>query len=230
MYAAVDGDGVYQFVNGGVTWAKLPGSPVHPLRFAARGGTLYVTHSGGVGVRDANASAWRDITLDAALNDYNGISINPRNLREMVVSRGSTDKSVPVFFLSGDSGATWTPKLFTITNNMPWYGGYNNTLPSVAAIEFDPFTDGRVWLTNWFATYRAENIRAAPNCRGTVRARARGSGGIRAGTAIRVRRGRQPTSVVGRRRCGRFRAHGGLRRVPETGTRRGTGAVALGHV
>lgn len=161
VYATVDGDGIYRSTNSGLAWAKLAGSPAHSLNTVAVGGTLYATHDKGVLKRTAEQTAWQNITPDNRTDEFNGLALNPRNPAEIMVARGSTDKSTPIFWLSKNGGASWTAKPFVITDNeLSWAGGYNDSLPSVAGLAFDPFTTGRVWFTNWFATYRTDDVSA----------------------------------------------------------------------
>ena len=154
--AAAFGDGVYQSRDDGLTWRKTTGSPTEVERLAtASDGALYATHAHGVG--KYAGGQWTDITPPGIGLAFNGISVDPRDGRDLLAAAQSDHLRL---FRSRDGGAIWTEKKTVTYSSVPWYSGYMKQLPSVAGLAFDPCVPGRVWLTDWYAVYRTEDIDA----------------------------------------------------------------------
>lgn len=157
VYAAAFGDGVYKSTDDGLTWRKTTGSPAQVERLAtASDGALYATHARGVG--KYFDGQWADITPPGVGKAFNGLSVDPRDPRDLLTTVQADRLRL---FRSRDGGATWTEKKTVTHSSVPWYSGYMKQLPSVAGLTFDPCVPGRVWLTDWYAAYRTEDIDAA---------------------------------------------------------------------
>ncbi len=160
--AAAFGDGVYQSSDDGVTWRKTGGGPAEVERLAASpGGAVYATHAHGVG--KYVGGTWADVTPPDSLNGagkaFNGLSVNPRDPRDLLVCVAS-DRLL--LFRSRDGGATWAEEKTQTRSSVPWYSGFMRQIANTAGLAFDPVVPGRVWLSDWYATYRTEDINAAP--------------------------------------------------------------------
>ncbi len=157
VYAAAFGDGVYQSTDDGRTWQKTAGSPAQVERLAAASdGALYATHAQGVG-KYFNGQ-WTDITPPGVGKAFNGLSVDPRDPRDLLTAVQADRLRL---FRSRDGGATWTEKKTVTRSSVPWYSSGMKQIQYVAGLAFDPCVPGSVWLTDWYATYRTEDIDAA---------------------------------------------------------------------
>lgn len=156
VYANAYGDGLYASADLGDTWRKLPDSPEQIHRIAiASNGTLYATLDDEGGVSKYVDGNWTTITPEPFESGFCGLSINPANPDELLVSQDQTERTV--IYHSTDGGATWTKKKASINNTVPWWPRrfFAN---HVAAIEFDPNVPNRVWFTDWFGVWRTDEI------------------------------------------------------------------------
>ena len=156
--AAAFGDGVYESVDDGLTWYKTLGGPAQVERLAASpDGALYATHAHGVG--KYVVGAWADVTPPKIANAFGGVSVNPRDPNDVLVAAQSDHLRL---FRSRDGGAAWAEKKTETRSSVPWYSDGMKRIQYVAGLTFDPCVTGRVWLSDWYATYRAEDIDATP--------------------------------------------------------------------
>ncbi|KYC39252.1 hypothetical protein WA1_31415 [Scytonema hofmannii PCC 7110] len=159
VYAVAYEDGIYKSTDTGVTWTKVAASPSKVHRIAiASSDVLLVTHSSGVS--QLTNSRWIDITPFNNKLPFNAISINPNNSQEVLVST-FVEKETKIYH-SLDGGMTWKEQQRKANNTVPWWSNYITSNPSVAAIEFDPKVASKVWLTDWYGIWQAENINAKP--------------------------------------------------------------------
>jgi len=167
IYAGVEGSGVWRTLNGGTSWAMIPGSPGngdgnHPIRGQVVAGKLITTWTAG-GILDAAASgggAWRwDGTA------WTQLMSNTRRCAIAATSNGSDlvlggfDTS-PTFLSRSLNGGSFT----TITLSSPSVPGW---WPSFypygwgAGAAFDPRRPGELWYTDGFGPYRIRNFGTA---------------------------------------------------------------------
>ncbi|MEO0854092.1 MAG: hypothetical protein AAFY15_11420, partial [Cyanobacteria bacterium J06648_11] len=165
-YAAAYGDGIYQSDDGSSTWVKLSGSPARPHRIALASlptATLYVTHTAGVmRYRDR---VWTDITpLQPATAAFNALAIDPFDPERLLAvydqfhERHDPRRRV---FVSKNGGTSWRATLPQVEVQVPWWLA-RAWADSTAAIAFDPHARDRVWLTDWWGAWLAEDIEASP--------------------------------------------------------------------
>jgi xyloglucan-specific exo-beta-1,4-glucanase len=159
VYISAYGDGIYQSTDAGISWSKIVGSPAQAMKLSvAQDRTLYVTSAASPGVSKYVNTVWQDITpKEQASSVFNGLSVHPRNPQEVLVSEGETGSTK--IFHSHDGGVTWVEKRSIINNTVPWSSN-NFFSDHTAAIQFDPQVPNRVWLTEWFAVWRTDNINA----------------------------------------------------------------------
>jgi len=157
-YAAAFGSGVSESQDDGLTWHKTAAGPAEVERLAASpDGALYATHAHGIA--KYVGGSWVDITPPAVANAFGGISVNPRDPMDILAT---TQTDHLRLFRSRDAGATWAEKKTQTRSSVPWYSGGMKRIQYVAGLAFDPSVTGRVWLTDWYATYRTEDISADP--------------------------------------------------------------------
>lgn len=157
--AAAFGDGVYESGDDGLTWRKTAGGPAEVERMAASpDGALYATHAHGVG--KYVGGAWADVTPPPNVGKaFGGLTVNPRDPRDLLTTAQTDHLRL---FRSRDGGAAWAEKKTETRSSVPWYSDGMKKIQYVAGLTFDPSVAGRVWLSDWYATYRTENIDADP--------------------------------------------------------------------
>ncbi|HAT12183.1 MAG TPA: hypothetical protein DCS97_16735 [Planctomycetes bacterium] len=167
IYAGVEGSGIWRTLNGGTTWAMIPGSPgngdgFHPIRGQVVAGKLITTWTAG-GILDANASgggAWR---WDGSA--WTQLMSNTRRCAIAATTDGSElvlggFDTTPTFLSRSLNGGTFT----TITLSSPSVPGW---WPSFypygwgAGAAFDPRRPGELWYTDGFGPYRIRNLGTA---------------------------------------------------------------------
>ncbi len=158
-YAAAFGDGVYESRDDGQTWRKTVGGSAEVERLAASpDGALYAAHAHGVG--KYAVGQWADVTPPPnAGTGFGGLAINPRDSRDLLTTAQADHLRL---FRSRDGGATWAEKKTETRSSVSWYSDGMKRIQYIAGLAFDPCVAGRVWLSDWYATYRTENIDAAP--------------------------------------------------------------------
>ena len=162
VYANAYGDGIYQSTDMGVNWSKIAGSPLQANRMVfASNGVLYVTHTSGVSKYENGV--WINITPPNAKTGFNALSVDPNNPNHvLIVYELYAQNSDPYrIFQSTNGGATWQLKTRILKPQVPWWPEWYFA-SATSAIEFDPKIAGRVWLTDWYGTWRTENINAEP--------------------------------------------------------------------
>lgn len=158
VFAAAFGDGVYRSDDYGKTWAGTAASPAQVLRFAAASdGAVFATHEKGI-AKYADGR-WSDVTPAGASGSFAGVSANPRDPRDVIAT---AQKDRLHLYRSRDGGATWTKKNYAVDSSVPWYPGHMKQIQYVSGLTFDPHVPGRIWLTDWYATYFADDINADP--------------------------------------------------------------------
>ncbi|WP_341529391.1 hypothetical protein WKK05_08840 [Nostoc sp. UHCC 0302] len=160
VYANAYGDGIYKSTNAGVTWSKIPESPSQVNRMAlANDDVLYITHTSGVS-KYANG-IWSDITPNNTKTKFNALSVDPNNSNHVLIvyDQYICTKNDTSIFQSTNGGATWQQKKHTLKPQVPWWPEWYFA-SATSAIEFDPKTPGKVWLTDWFGTWQTDNINA----------------------------------------------------------------------
>lgn len=159
VYAAAFGDGVYRSDDYGETWKGTAGSPAEVLRLAATPeGVVFATHE--KGIARWVGEQWGDVTpAGASGSSFAGLSVNPRDGREVIAT---AQKDHLNLYRSRDGGATWTKKNYAVESSVPWYPGHMKQIQYTSGLTFDPQVPGRIWLTDWYATYFADDINADP--------------------------------------------------------------------
>ncbi len=162
VYAYVDGDGLYQSRDGGTTWSAMARSPQQVMRMAiARDGTLYTVGYKSPQVSKFANDTWTDISPDPRQKDavFSAIALNPQNPQDILISRG--EKPNPEMYRSPDGGKTWKQLSRQTRSTVPWWTDFMRKTAWIAALEFDPYHQDRVWFVDWYGIWRTEQINAA---------------------------------------------------------------------
>uniref|UniRef100_A0A0C1NFI3 BNR/Asp-box repeat-containing protein n=1 Tax=Tolypothrix bouteillei VB521301 TaxID=1479485 RepID=A0A0C1NFI3_9CYAN len=159
VYAVAYEDAIYKSTDTGKSWTKIANSPSKVNRIAiASSDILYVTHSSGVS--QLKNGSWNNITPFNSKLAFNGITLNPNNFQEILVST-FVDKGTKIYH-SSDGGRIWQEQKRKANNTVPWWNEDMISHGSVAAIEFDPHVASRVWLTDWYGIWQTENTNTKP--------------------------------------------------------------------
>ncbi|MFD2332580.1 sugar-binding protein [Cohnella sp. GCM10020058] len=160
IYAGAKGKGVYRSLDGGATWALMSGSPTGFSRaVVASNGTLYVSCDASV-VKFAGG-AWTTITPPTT-GKYVGISVDPTN-PNIVMTAIQNGSSFPApIYRSTNGGASWSQITFVKHPDVPWWTG-NWFAAAISSLTIDPVHPNRVWFTDFFGTWRTDDITATPS-------------------------------------------------------------------
>lgn len=157
-YVSVMGVGIYYSSDGINDWKLLPNSPkrVQRMDTCADGSLIVSEHSG---VYRYDGTSWSDISPDGK-KWYGAVSVNPYNSNIIIVSQYDYKLNLP-FWLSRDGGKTWEEihKKSVLQGSVPW-APKNHFASATASLIFDPHYSNRVWMVDWYATWRTEDITA----------------------------------------------------------------------
>ena len=158
-FASVPGYGVFATEDDGSSWHMTSNSPKSVERLvAASDGTILASADNGV-YRYASNS-WSNITPPAGTaTRYCGISVDPRSPNDVIVA---TQSDTLQLFHSINGGTTWSNVALRIESSVPWYSPSMLQVQQSAGLAFDPLVPGRVWLSDWYATYRCDDLSQSP--------------------------------------------------------------------
>lgn len=176
--ASTVGSSLYRSLDGGATWAAVPGQPTgvmpHHADFGVVSGTrhLFLAYSNGLGPNGVTAGsvwrmnldsgAWTNITPVSGSWGYAGLCVdrtNPGTLITSTVDRwGPRDE----IYRSVDGGGTWTPVLQTGTldhTQAPWAAA--STPHWTTDVKIDPFDPARAMFVTGYGIFETRNLGAA---------------------------------------------------------------------
>ncbi len=162
VYVGVKGAGLFRSTDAGLSWSAMAGSPPTPHRIALdAGGVLFVTATNGA--FKLVGSTWVDISPQAnGPHSYNGLSAHPSIPGRVLVTRYWSGFN-NFIYLSNDGGSSWThlnPSASEVNQekyDVLWAPS-GHFASAVSSITFDPHQPSRVWMTDWYATWRAPDI------------------------------------------------------------------------
>jgi xyloglucan-specific exo-beta-1,4-glucanase len=143
--------------DGGTTWNDFGAPVLKPNRMTSTAdGQLLVTHANGVHRHDG--TGWTAITPSGVEQGIQCIAADPRDPRRLIAAERISHKAR--LFRSDDGGISW--RVFTPAKHQArsWWPGWH-WVSSPFAVTFDPQHPGRIWLTDWYAAYRCDDIDAA---------------------------------------------------------------------
>lgn len=156
IYAGLPGTGVIMTDDAGTTWKLLKGSPADPMRAIIHpDGTLWITHSEGVAAY--SKGRWTDRTPLGNKDTYCAIGVHP--LKPEIMMTGVRKGLESALYISRDAGQTWRELQYHRKPNVPWWPE-KYWAAATSAILFDPVVPHRVWYTDWYGTWRTEDITA----------------------------------------------------------------------
>lgn len=134
--------------------------PLTPRRAVlADGGTLYVTYESGV-TKFANG-VWTDIS-PPAVGRYNGITVDPTNPNIVMTAIEDGANTPAPIYGSTNGGVNWSQITFVKHQNVPWWTS-NWFAANTSTLTIDPHFPNRVWLTDFYGTWRTDDITASPS-------------------------------------------------------------------
>ncbi len=159
VYLSAYGDGIYHSHDAGLTWRKMPGSPVHGMKMVVSGDrSVYVTSDTSPGVTKYVDGVWQEITPSGYQGQvFNALSVHPDYPEQVIVALG--EMSNGEIFYSANGGKTWQKKSARSQANATiswWHEYFFNDHTS--AVIFDPHHPQRVWLSDWFGVWRTDNF------------------------------------------------------------------------
>ncbi|OIR15064.1 xyloglucanase Xgh74A precursor [mine drainage metagenome] len=157
------GSPLYKTEDGGTTWTVMTGSPVSANHAAiTTTGVLYVTSDTGLYEYSGGASGTWSTISPVASSAYGAVAVDPFNNSNIIVSQ-KTGFQFPLW-RSTDGGATW-PYVSgsgneSLTFNPSWFGS-TWFRANTSTLAFDPFHQGTVWTSDYFAPWRTTNMFAS---------------------------------------------------------------------
>jgi len=163
IYAGVANGGFHRSDDGGVSWKAIGGpSDMSRAAFGARSG-LYASGKEGVFRYDPVSGNWSDISPRPGAKDWCAIAVAPSDPQVVLAAEYDYSFGTP-FWLSRDGGQTW--RELTQANggviarsDVPWHPS-EWFASATSCFAFDPTDANRVWFTDWYATWRSDNLLA----------------------------------------------------------------------
>jgi xyloglucan-specific exo-beta-1,4-glucanase len=157
LWIASAQNGVLESRDDGTTWTALGGVVEHANRLCATAdGHLIAVHDNGVHRRDGDI--WTAITPPDAPKGIQTVCSDPRDPRRLFAAERISHNAR--IFRSDDGGATWRIFASARQPSAAWWPQHH-WVSSPFAIAFDPQRPGRLWLTDWYAAYRCDDVDAA---------------------------------------------------------------------
>jgi hypothetical protein len=156
VVAASFGQGVYLSTDHAATFSAIAGSPTDVMRIAvAKDSTLVATCESGVS-RHA-AGAWTKLSPTAP-RGFDALAVDPTNPKHILVA--ANQQWTTSILRSTDGGDTFAPIKVAKHATVPWWPSafFANAASSML---FDPSDPKRVWESDWFGVWRADDITLA---------------------------------------------------------------------
>jgi VCBS repeat-containing protein len=159
-YAAVDGSAVYTSADQGATWTSIGGSNnVQDMEIGP---------DGGVYIADGNIDRYLNgswSTIKGGRPEWDTVAVDPNDANH-VAAYGSFGHKGPD--ITWDGGANWSGTSRRTTSDITWQQAYfpesGNTWMSCGKIVWDPFVPDRLWYSEGFGCWRADNAGADRIC------------------------------------------------------------------
>ena len=185
--AATSGETLYRSIDGGTTWAPVPGGPagLMPVQGALDGsGNLVLTYANGLGPTNITAGAvykltpastsWNNITPVTPSGGlpfgYGGLAVDARNPNTIVVSTINRSSTGDDLYKSSDGGKTWTGLNANSTHAAPanpwvtaYYGGSlaGKMGHWISDIDIDPFDSNHIMYNTGYGLWESNNLGSA---------------------------------------------------------------------
>ncbi len=96
-----------------------------------------------------------------AAPEHNAVSVDPTDPRHLVAATAVAGFNNPIV-RSTDGGETWAKVPYVRNNTVPWWPDYYWSA-STATLTIDPFHPDRVWYTDWYGSWRTDDITEDPS-------------------------------------------------------------------
>ncbi len=174
--AADTSKSIYVSEDAGKSWKAVVGQPkkLMGIRNDVVKGFLYVTFSDGPGPNGATMGAvykydiaegaWTDLKLPEGPGGFSGISVNPKDPKNIIVSSLDRWGGPDDVFLTFDGGKTWAQKIKGAKwdNSYAPYTAKNFTPHWIADVKMDPFDpNSAMWVTG-YGLWATNNLKDEP--------------------------------------------------------------------
>ena len=188
VYAAVStpNASIFRSMDGGATWAPLPGQPLglRPTRAAfSATGVLYVSYGleagpnsmtdGAVWRFDSASGEWADITPEkpgqGSAFGYGSVAVDPAHPDSVLAGTWSHYSPFDQIFRSLDGGRTWA----SLLDHAQWdHASAPYTKPMnhhwLADVKVDPFDPDHAIFCTGFGVFATHDLRDADHAKGTL--------------------------------------------------------------
>jgi hypothetical protein len=152
IYASVFGSGVYASFDAGASWSSIGGSTGVNDMEVGSDGTLFIADGT---IDKYSGGSWTQINSDG-----NDIAVDPNDPNHLYAI--GTHGGLGAGKVSWDQGVNWTGLTRKTTSDIPWQQAYfpeaAATWMSCGQIVFDPFVPDRLWYSEGFGCWRADNL------------------------------------------------------------------------
>lgn len=159
IYIGIPGGGIYKSGDGGDNFEALGGAPVFPNRMQVVAGSLYVTHSRGIG--KLSEGVFQDVTPEGGVDrNYCGIAVDVNDpLKIVAAQRYSAFNNF--IYRTTNGGDSWdllsTSDLITKDPVVPWWPK-DWFSSATSCLVFDPFHPGHLYFTDWFGVWFTPDV------------------------------------------------------------------------
>ncbi|PKL91444.1 MAG: hypothetical protein CVV21_07620 [Candidatus Goldiibacteriota bacterium HGW-Goldbacteria-1] len=174
--AGVNGSSLYKSTDGGATWTLVAGQPagVQAFRGVLIGTTFYLTYASNNGPNNSNATgyvykyntstgAFTNITPVTTGFGYSGISVDPQNTDNIIVSTLFRWTPMDAIYYSTNGGTSWTEKNATATWDRTYAPYSASSSPHwVTDVQIDPFNSNKAIWNTGYGLWMTSNLQSAP--------------------------------------------------------------------
>ncbi|MEO1804230.1 MAG: T9SS type A sorting domain-containing protein [Bacteroidota bacterium] len=163
LYVTVDGEGVYQSVDAGITWSNISFNATGPIFLDSeidKDGNLYCvgrdSNSQSFGIRRYDGLSWRIVQNNGTT--YLNIAIDPFDTdRVVALSEGFTETALTTN--AHTTSPTWSYPTRTLSApHIPWMAWTESNWFTIGEMAFDPVVPNKLWISDGVGVWNVTNI------------------------------------------------------------------------